>query len=157
MLDGQNYYVKRSDQHGTGVFASAAIPAGAAILEFTGPTLAHSEIHDNVYHLQVGETNYLGPSGSADDYVNHSCEPNAGFTQGLTLVAIRDISINEEITWDYSTAIDENGYAGFPCRCGSKNCRELVGSFRDLAVPTQLRLKPWLLPYLHAKYFPELR
>jgi len=51
--------------------------------------------------------------------VNHSCEPNAGFRGDLVLVARRDIGPEEEITWDYSTAIDEEEFPGFACCCGA--------------------------------------
>ena len=86
--------------------------------------------------------------------MNHSCEPNAGFRDGLVLVARRDIGSEEEITWDYSTAIDEEDFPGFACSCGATACRGAVRSFRHLDPDTRERLRGWLLPYLHAKYFP---
>lgn len=149
------YYVKNSPQHGKGVFARAAIAAGDSIMVFTGKRLHRSEVDFNDYHLQVGEDVYIGPSGNADDYVNHSCEPNCGFRNGLELVAMRDIAADEELTWDYSTAIDEEGFAGFPCSCGAAGCRKRVMSFRDLPAAAQARLRSWLLPYLVAKYFSD--
>jgi SET domain-containing protein len=145
--------IKHSPQHGHGVFSAEPIPSGAAILQFTGPVLRPAEVHDGLYHLQIEENLYLGPSGAADDFVNHSCVPNAGFHSGLTLVAMRDIAAGEEITWDYSTAIDEEGFSGFACRCGAIGCRGVVQSFRDLNTAIQSRLLPWVLPYLRAKYF----
>ena len=120
---------------------------------FSGECLHRTQVDFNDYHLQVGEDVYIGPSGGADDYVNHSCEPNCGFQNGLELVAMRDIAVGEELTWDYSSAIDEAGSDGFPCCCGSANCRGQVTSFRDLPQDAQARLRPWLLPYLLAKYF----
>lgn len=148
-------YIKTSAQHGRGVFARRAIRAGEAILTFTGPLLTRAELREDDYHLQIGDELYLGPSGAADDYVNHSCEPNAGFRGGLVLVARRDIAPHEEITWDYGTAIDEADFAGFDCRCGAATCRGQVRSFRHLDRATQERLRPWLLPYLRTRYFPE--
>ena len=145
--------IRQSTQHGRGVFATAPIPAGEAILQFTGPLLSPAQVRDDLYHLQIDDALYIGPSGAADDYVNHSCAPNAGFRNGLMLVAMRDIAMGEEITWDYSTAIDEAGFSGFGCQCGAERCRGVVRSFRDLDAATQQRLAPWLLPYLHAKYF----
>ncbi len=148
-------YVKSSSQHGKGVFAREAIAAGERVMVFSGALLHRTEVDFEDYHLQVGEDVYIGPSGGADDYVNHSCEPNCGFQNGLELVAMRDIATDEELTWDYSTAIDEEGFAGFPCSCGSVNCRRQVMSFRDLPPEVQARLRAWLLPYLDAKYFPD--
>jgi uncharacterized protein len=148
-------YVKSSPQHGKGVFAHTPICAGEVVLIFSGPLLRHPEVDFTDYHLQVGEDAYIGPSGEADDYVNHSCQPNCGFQNGLNLVAIRDIAVGEELTWDYSTAIDEDEFAGFPCSCGAAACRMTVRSFRHLPADVRQRLRPWLLPYLAAKYFPR--
>jgi len=144
--------VKISAQHGKGVFAASAIAAGEEILTFTGPVLQRGQFKPDDYHLQIGENLYLGASGKADDYVNHSCDPNAGFGKGLTLVALRGIACGEEVTWDYSTAIDEEGFAGFPCCCGAVHCRSRVLSFRHLDMAEQQRLSPWLLPYLKLQY-----
>jgi len=147
-------YIKSSLQHGRGVFARDQIRAGEAILTFSGPLLNRAEVREEDYHLQVDADLYLGASGEADDYVNHSCEPNAGFRGDLVLVARRDIGPEEEITWDYSTAIDEEEFPGFDCCCGTAACRGAVRSFRHLDPDTRERLRAWLLPYLSAKYFP---
>lgn len=145
-------YVKSSSQHGRGVFAREPIRAGEPILVFHGPLLHRAQVRDSDYHLQIGDDIYLGASGEADDYVNHSCAPNAGFRDGLVLIARRDIAAGEEITWDYSTAIDEADFVGFGCQCGAAECRGAVRSFRHLDRDTQERLRPWLLPYLRTKY-----
>ncbi len=150
-------YVRESPQHGKGVFASGPIRKGEPIIVFGGPVLHRSQVNFSDYHLQIGEALYLGSSGDADDFINHSCAPNAGFCDGLTLVAVRDIAIDEEVTWDYSTAIDEEDFGGFPCACGASTCRGMVRSFRHLAPDMQLRLQPWLLPYLRDLYLLPLR
>jgi SET domain-containing protein len=149
------YRVETSPQHGRGVFAAAPIAAGEAIMRFTGPLREPPDVDFDDYHLQIGEHRYLGPSGQADDYVNHSCAPNCALRDGLTLTALRDILPGEELTWDYSTAIDEADFAGFPCACGAPGCRGAVRSFRDLPAADRARLRPWLLPYLRAKYFAD--
>jgi len=146
-------YIKESLQHGKGVFASEPIGKDEPIIVFGGPLLHRSEVNFNDYHLQVGEDLYLGVSGQADDFINHSCDPNSGFSDGLTLVAVRDIARDEEITWDYSSAIDEADFDGFPCACSASTCRAKVTSFRHLSRDIQLRLRPWLLPYLRDTYF----
>ena len=38
-------------------------------------------------------------------FVNHKCEPNAGFEGQSFLVAMRDIREGEEITFDYSMVL----------------------------------------------------
>ena len=149
------YCIQTSSQHGKGVFARSAISAGERVLAFSGSRLHRSQVNFEDYHLQVEADFYIGPSGAADDFVNHSCQPNCGFQAGLNLVALRAIAADEELTWDYSTAIDEEAYPGFACSCGASLCRGKVQSFRDLPPEIQARLRPWLLPYLTAKYFPR--
>ncbi len=149
-------YVKESVQHGKGVFAARPLVMGEGIIGFGGPVLEHSQVDFDDYHLQIGTELYLGPSGAPDDYVNHCCNPNAAFgsadsNEELMLFALRDIAADEEITWDYSTAIDEEDFAGFACACGADNCRKRVTSFRYLDNADQLRLAPYLLPYLKLK------
>ncbi|MHB1832102.1 MAG: SET domain-containing protein [Acidiferrobacteraceae bacterium] len=144
--------IRESPQHGRGVFALQLIPAGTVVLEFRGPRLSAREVIPDSYHLQIGDSEYLGASCEADDYVNHSCDPNCGLGNGLTLRALRDISPGEELTWDYSTAIDEDDFLGFPCRCGARRCRGTVRSFRDLPDDERRRLWPVLMPYLRTKY-----
>ena len=145
--------LESSDAHGKGVFACAPIARGECIMTFSGTLFSRAQVDFDDYHLQVGEDLYLGPSRGLDDYVNHSCAPNSGFRGGLDLVALRDILPGEEITWDYSTAIDEPDFAGFPCGCGASVCRGKVESFRHLPAIVRQRIRPWLLPYLHDKYF----
>lgn len=76
--------------------------------------------------------------------VNHSCEPNAGFSGQITLVAMRDIEPGEEILFDYAmTDIQFDGdieWNPAPCHCGSVNCRKNITG------------KDWKLPELHERY-----
>lgn len=145
-------YVQESAQHGRGVFVRAPVAAGTPLLAFQGPRLRRSQIDPNDYHLQIGPDLYLGPSGAADDYVNHSCDPNSGFHADFVLYALRDIAAGEELTWDYSCAIDEADFAGFPCACRSPRCRGVIRSFRHLDAATRDRLRAYALPYLRDLY-----
>jgi hypothetical protein len=93
------------------------------------------------HYVQIGPDRYLGPSGGADDYVNHSCDPNSGLKiRGTTvdLVAIRNIEPGEEITWDYSTTMDEDDWE-MDCRCGAASCRKRIRDFKQLPVPVRER------------------
>jgi len=132
--------------HGKGVGTNAPISAGTEILSFTGPIVHRSQLpepyddHDDHY-VQIDRDHYMGPSGQLDDFVNHSCSPNAGLrvTPGdVTLVAIRDIAANEEITWDYSTTMEEDEWE-MDCHCGSPVCRRIVRDFKHLDPVVQQR------------------
>lgn len=55
---------------------------------------------------------------------NHSCDANTGL-DGLNVVALADISMNEELTLDYAQFLDEN-MEPFECKCGSSACRGTI-------------------------------
>src|SRR2546421_9511442 len=52
------------------------------------------------------------------NFVNHSCEPNAGYDGAEAIVALRHISASEEICMDYGTFSFSFDHE-FTCRCGS--------------------------------------
>jgi SET domain len=71
--------------------------------------------------------------------VNHSCEPNCGIRDEghrIVLFALRDIPKDEEITFDYSTT-QTGGFWSMLCRCGSSQCRGMIGDFKDLPTSTR--------------------
>jgi SET domain-containing protein len=126
--------VVKQGTHARGVFAAEPIPASTWILRFSGPFLHYAETSPETYALQIGPDLYVGASGGPDDFVNHSCVPNAGIRiEGTTtdLFAIRDIAAGEEILFDYSTTLDEHDFV-MDCRCGSPSCRRRIGDGRDL-------------------------
>ncbi len=141
--------VRPTENRGRGVFALVPISAGAHVLKFQGAILKSAELTDDLLAMQIGPDKWLCSDGSfLDDCVNHSCEPNAGFTEGTPeLYALRDISIGDEITWDYSTSIGEPGWT-LDCRCGSKVCRGVVRAWPELEPEVRERLRPIALKYL---------
>jgi hypothetical protein len=125
---------------GQAVFALAAIPAFEAILEFRGAVHAARDLTDPYlidHSIQIGPDTYLGPTGggSADDYVNHACDPNCGVivtVENVLLVAIRRIEAGEEVTYDYSTTMWRNPWPMVGCRCGAASCRGTIGDYAEL-------------------------
>lgn len=80
---------------------------------------------------------------SDTDYVNHSCNPSAGIKGQISLVAMRSIRKDEEITFDYGTVLyraKKSPKYELACSCGSTNCRGKI---------TQ---SDWKLPSLQKKY-----
>ena len=84
--------------------------------------------------------------------VNHSCDPNCGIRVNETgahdFVAIRDISISEELVFDY--AMRNYGVDYFPkqCMCGSKRCRGRVTGWKDLPDEKKKEYEGLVAPYL---------
>lgn len=132
--------------HGKGVFAVDNINSGELVLQFKGPVihadnLPYPYCAENDYYLQIGPETFLGPSDELDDFVNHSCDPNCGViisSASASLVAITPISPGIEITFDYSTTMD-NFWWEMECGCGSKNCRQKIKNFVDLAAEIKER------------------
>lgn len=102
--------------------------------------------------LQVEENVYLIPifdGDDADDF-NHSCNPNAGLSGQLCLIAMRDINADEEICFDYAMS-DSSDYDEFECHCGSPNCRGRVTG-NDWKLPElQERYNGYFIPYLQRR------
>lgn len=74
--------------------------------------------------------------------MNHSCSPNAGlvkFQNRLFIFSITEISPNDEITFDYSTCMNESEKWTMKCACESAECRGLIANFSLL--PEALREK----------------
>jgi uncharacterized protein len=124
----------RQGTHGRSVFTEDPIPAATRIIRFSGPLLRYAETTPETFALQIGPDLYIGASGGPDDYINHSCEPNAGFKIEGTiadLYSIRDIAAGEEILFDYSTTLDEDDFT-MSCRCGTPSCRKIIGDGKYL-------------------------
>jgi hypothetical protein len=128
-------------QFGKGVFAARDFAPREEILRFSGglisldAALAKGERESDP--LQVGPTSYVD-IGKPAVLVNHSCEPNAGLTSDLVLVALVRISAREQIFYDYSTTMDEDCWT-LSCRCGTATCRGTVDDFKTLPDATRCR------------------
>lgn len=61
---------------------------------------------------------------------------------------MNEISLNDEITFDY--AMRNFGIEHFPkvCLCGSENCRKKVSGWKDLSDEVKLKYKGFVAPYL---------
>jgi hypothetical protein len=135
------------------VFATAFIPCGALVLPCTGDELLPGEaVRPEHYAMMVGPDLWLCSLGvRPDDFLNHSCSPNVGFSTGeLAFYALRDIAAGEELCWDYSTSMSDPTWE-MPCLCGSAECRGVIGSFWSLSAADQERLRPLALAYLRTQ------
>lgn len=137
--------------HGLGVFTNVAIAQGTAVFEFGGPVIRGEQITPEMRVMQVGPDAYVAEDIAADyieNYINHCCEPNLGFTHGtLTLHALRDIAAGEELFWDYSTSIHDPDWC-VPCGCGARGCRRIIRGYASLSEADRRRLAPMTLAYL---------
>ena len=80
------------------------------------------------------------------NFLNHSCDPNAGYDGADAIVALRPIAAGEEIRMDYGTFTFSFDHE-FVCRCGAASCRGKVtaGDWPGL-VRAGLRLPAFMNP-----------
>ncbi len=114
-----------------GVFARERVQEGELISLWGGKILSADEIDRSMENftqqvLQIEDSLYmLSPVMEPSDCFNHSCDPNAGLSGQIGLIAMRDIEAGEEICLDYAMC-DGSDYDEFECHCGSLNCRGRV-------------------------------
>jgi len=58
-------------------------------------------------------------------HLNHSCEPNLGLQGQIVYVALRDIGVDEELTFDYAMNEDDPNEI-MKCQCGADSCRNVI-------------------------------
>lgn len=117
---------------GKAVYARDVIEPGELIAVWTGRIVSTEELDElpediRRHTVQVEEGLYLASHGPDEgpDFINHSCEPNAGLEGQIAIVALRRIVPGEEVTIDYAMC-DGSPYDEFDCACGSPICRERV-------------------------------
>lgn len=148
-MNDPRFEVRLTPDKDRGVFAIQPIRKGERIVAIEGWLAKGDELDEHWFALQVGPDLWLCSSGeSLDDCINHSCDPNAGFTTGEPILfALRDIAAGEEIGWDYSTSLAEPGWF-LECCCGAANCRQIVRPWGELDDDCRYRLRTVALDYL---------
>lgn len=126
---------RRSQIHGTGLFATEDIPAGEKIIEYTGERITKTEAvrryeqqaaEGAIYLFDLNSRHDIDGSvhGNEAKYANHSCEPNAEtvIEKGrIWIEAMEDIPKGGEILYDYNFPLFDHEKR--PCLCGTEKCR----------------------------------
>jgi hypothetical protein len=135
LLDGLK--VIASSIHGYGVVTTRPFKQGETICFGDGVLYTQDADFDDTYALIMdGDDSGLGDHYFWDlvcqtRWFNHSCDPNTEVTGSWDAinqrcnarwVALRDIGVGEEITYDYAFV----GEVAEPCACGAKTCRGLI-------------------------------
>lgn len=117
---------------GKAVYARDVIEPGELIAVWSGRIVSAEgldELSEDIrrHTVQVEEGLYLASHGPDEgpDFINHSCDPNAGLDGQIAIVALTRIQPGEEITIDYAMC-DGSPYDEFDCACGSPICRGRV-------------------------------
>ena len=124
---------QESSIHGLGVFARESISKGNTVGVLGGVIVPKSNIKEywgvmGHVGIQIDNDFFIVPTKreelKAKGVFNHSCEPNLGFSNSITLIAIRDIKPEEELVFDY--AFNEIYFEDFSCNCCSQHCRKVI-------------------------------
>ncbi|PIR49117.1 hypothetical protein COU80_00850 [Candidatus Peregrinibacteria bacterium CG10_big_fil_rev_8_21_14_0_10_55_24] len=143
---------------GRACIATQNIVEGEIICKMHGVEITYKQFSEKFGNncddlLQIDTETYIELS---EPYIffNHSCAPNAGMRNRGVLFALRAINPGEEITVDYSSTADDLNWQ-MSCKCGSPNCRKLIGDFQSLPHEMQefYREKGALMDYLLKMYY----
>lgn len=155
--------VGQSATHGRGTFAIRRLDRGTLLLVIGGHVLTVQEEAELPQMMQdagvqVATDLVLTPKScelaGGINYVNHCCDPNAGFHGQIFLVAMRDIAQGEEITFDYAMCLGDGPHIApysLECRCGSAQCRGRITDSDWMIAELQTRYRGFFQPYLQAR------
>lgn len=158
--------VRQSVLGGSGVFAEATVPQCATLIVMGGRIIdIEAENRLDAWQLdkpiEISEEFAFCPKSPAEmdampqHYVNHSCNPNAGFSFSNFLVAMRDIEAGEEITYDYAMVLAANPKSQntfqLNCQCGAAQCRGIVGEDDWQRLDLQERYAGYFQPWIQVK------
>ena len=147
---------ENNEKNGYGSYAIAPILKGELLAMFGGTVVEYSQLRQlSEYRQQIGiqidDNLFLVTAIIGDgDYLNHSCDPNAGLWGQMGLVALRDITVGEEVCFDYAMC-DSVDYDEFECGCGTSQCRGIIRG-TDWQIPALWeRYDGYYSPYLQRK------
>ena len=133
--------------HGLGLFAVRAFAAGERLATYAGPILDRHpgpDAEGRVHAMELEPGRWV--DGRSPDnlarHANHSCDPSAEAVRDgdvVHLVARRDLTPGDEVTFDYGYGLAEA--LAEPCRCGARGCPG-----RIVAEPLRAALRRHLRP-----------
>ena len=145
------------DKGGNAVFARERVQESALLAIWTGVVVDEEQLEAipaaiRPYVAQIEETHYLvsQPPIEPADFINHSCQPNAGMSGQICIVALRDIEPGEEICIDYAMC-DGSPYDEFHCSCGTPQCRGHITGNDWMIAEVQERYHGFFSPYLQRR------
>lgn len=142
------FELREVPEKGEGIFATKTFTVGDIVMI----GMIKNMLNGNHSHAsQIGEDEYVLHAGMIIK-VNHSCDPNCGIRVNETgahdFVAIKNICVNEEISFDYAMRNYIIDYFPKTCMCGSKKCRGKITGWRDLSHEKKKEYEGFVAPYL---------
>ncbi len=131
--------IRSSSIHAAGCYTLDPIRRGRRIAEYDGPRISKDLANERYADRPVTYLFGLGPKGDVIDgfgaamFINHSCAPNCETEQSrgrIYILALRDISPNEELLYEYNLYDSEDDNCD--CYCGAPQCRGTMFSDWEL-------------------------
>ena len=144
--------VKKSNVHGSGVFATTDINKNVRVIEYIGEKVTKSEGDSrsekrikkylnskktgSVYIFELNKKYDIdgSPLYNKARYINHSCRPNCEveISKGkIWIKSVKKIKKDEELSYDYGYDFDIDDYKDHRCKCGASNCIGFIISKSD--------------------------
>jgi len=142
------FELRQSPGRGEGIFATRSFKVGDIVMV----GIIKDVLKANHSHAsQVGEHQHVLHAGLITK-VNHSCDPDCGIrvngTGAHDFIAMKDISVDEEITFDYAMRNYTVDYFPKECGCGSRRCRGRITGWKDLPAEKKKEYEGFVAPYL---------
>jgi SET domain-containing protein len=142
---------------GWGSFVVERISRGETVAAFGGHVVPRAVLDTltedrQSRSIQIDDDLYLvsGELPEPGDMLNHSCAPSCGVVGSQLIVAMRDIEVGEELTFDYAMC-DASDYDEFACACGEPDCRGTVTGRDWQDEYLQRRYAGWFSPYVERR------
>lgn len=148
-------YIRDSTIEGKGIIAAENIKKGEVIQYIKGKerVLQIKSKADSLSYpnwIGVGKNRWIEVEYPIQ-YLNHSCKPNAGIKGRVTIVALKNIRKDEEITIDYSTTECDVLWE-MACACGAGGCRRTIRSIQFLPYKQFKSYLPYIPTYFRDVY-----
>ena len=145
--------LKEIEKNNKGLFAGEDITKDEILFEFEGPVLHWGDSQqfdgwtDDIHNhaVQIGPTTWISNINNGR-YINHSCNPNCGIKNLIQVVAMTNIKVGEELTYDYE--MTESNDWRMKCLCGNKNCRGVIGAYKNMPQNVKDRYKGYISEWL---------
>jgi hypothetical protein len=159
--------IKDTKKYGKGLFAKDDIKKDTVLIVMGGYICNTNEENElgylaTNYNMDISEEWSFCPTKEEDillmpqHLINHSCEPNTGFLDQMSMIAIKDIKNGEEIVYDYAFVMwsSDKSLIHFEekCLCGTPSCRGVIKEDDWKIKNIQEKYGDYFQPFLKRKF-----
>lgn len=136
------FLIKESSKKVKGLFTTIAFIKNEVLFKFDGNNVSQDIATEK--SLQIGTDLFVDITNHYSSFTNHNCNPNCYVKIAVNtafLVALQDIDVGEELTFDYSlTSTEDIDSWSMDCNCSPFKCRKTISGFKTLPQEKQTQL-----------------